>query len=187
MSEHLGKACKICVAITGSVPTKALVSAAPVPEQITSPHEVFEAGGSSVHCHGRNDNGTSSSDVTNFAAPKSGIEKRDVGMIAQISTGERSGAGREWGGVLEPCPDGRQIVRGGQIFTGLEDNLRQDRQGLAPSNASLAAGATGFRDRYERLVATWKSAWKSAWKMMRKSAWKSARGVFDVPIKNGAQ
>ena len=55
----MGKPCIICVAITGSVPTKADNPALPitVAEQIESAQEAFEAGASIAHCHVRNDGG----------------------------------------------------------------------------------------------------------------------------------
>jgi 3-keto-5-aminohexanoate cleavage enzyme len=45
--------CIICVAITGSLPTKASNPAVPIPvtEQIESTHEAFEAGATIVHAH----------------------------------------------------------------------------------------------------------------------------------------
>ena len=54
------KPCIICVAITGSVPTKADNPAVPitVSEQIESTHEAYEAGASIAHCHVRNDDGS---------------------------------------------------------------------------------------------------------------------------------
>ena len=51
------KPCILCVAITGSVPTKADNPAVPVTvaEQIESTHASFEAGASIAHCHVRDD------------------------------------------------------------------------------------------------------------------------------------
>ncbi|MDP4992177.1 MAG: 3-keto-5-aminohexanoate cleavage protein, partial [Marivita lacus] len=87
--------CIICVAITGSVPTKADNPAVPtsVSEQIESTHEAFEAGASIVHAHVRNDDQTPSADPEKFAALKESLEKHCPGMIIQFSTGGRSGAG----------------------------------------------------------------------------------------------
>ncbi|MBT6507180.1 MAG: 3-keto-5-aminohexanoate cleavage protein, partial [Marinovum sp.] len=50
------KPCIICVAITGSVATKADNPALPisVSEQVESIHASFEAGASIAHCHVRN-------------------------------------------------------------------------------------------------------------------------------------
>ena len=64
------KPCIICVAITGSLPTKADNPAVPVTvsEQIESTHEAFEAGATICHAHVRNDDETPSSDPDKFAA-----------------------------------------------------------------------------------------------------------------------
>ena len=61
--------CIICVAITGSLPTKANNPAVPitVSEQVESTQEAFEAGASIVHAHVRNDDETPSSDPERFA------------------------------------------------------------------------------------------------------------------------
>ena len=263
--------CIICVAITGSVPTKANNPAVPitVSEQIESTHAAFEAGASIAHCHVRNDDQTPSSDPEKFAQLKEGIEKHCPGMIVQLSTGGRSGAGQERGGMLPLSPDmaslsvgsnnfptrvyenppdlvdwlasemriygvtpeieafdlshilhairmheqgilfgnlyvqfvmgvknampadkavfdfyvdtmksrapqaqwcaagigPNQIVvnewaiaAGGHTRTGLEDNLRLDRQTLAPSNAALVERTVELCDKYERPVATWQQA-----------------------------
>jgi uncharacterized protein (DUF849 family) len=263
--------CIICVAITGSVPTKANNPAVPitVEEQIESTHAAFEAGASIAHCHVRNDDQTPSSDPEKFARLKEGIEKYCPGMIVQLSTGGRSGAGQERGGMLPLSPDmaslsvgsnnfptrvyenppdlvdwlasemrtygvtpeieafdlshilhairmheqgilfgnlyvqfvmgvknampadkavfdfyvdimksrapqaqwcaagigPNQIVvnewaiaAGGHTRTGLEDNLRLDRQTLAPSNAALVKRTVELCEKYERPVATWQQA-----------------------------
>jgi len=99
--------CIICVAITGSVPTKAANPAVPitVSEQIESTHAAFEAGASIAHCHVRNNDETTSSDPEKFASLKEGLEKHCPGMIIQFSTGGRSGAGKERGGMLPLKPD----------------------------------------------------------------------------------
>jgi len=263
--------CIICVAITGSVPTKEHNPAVPVTvtEQIESTHEAFEAGATIAHCHVRNDDGTTSSDPDKFAALKQGLEKHCPGMIIQFSTGGRSGAGQERGGMLPLAPDmaslsvgsnnfptrvyenqpqlvdwlasemikygikpeieafdlshifqavkmqhdGRlksplhiqfvmgvknampvdkevfdfyvktveriapdatwcgagvaanqivlnewSIAAGGHTRTGLEDNIRIDRDNLAPSNAALVSRAAEICDKYQRPVATWQEA-----------------------------
>lgn len=99
--------CIICVAITGSVPTKADNPAVPitVTEQIESTQAAFEAGASIAHCHVRNNDQTPSSDPDRFAALKEGLERHCPGMIIQFSTGGRSGAGKERGGMLPLRPD----------------------------------------------------------------------------------
>ena len=110
--------CIICVAITGSVPTKADNPAVPitVTEQVESTHAAFEAGASICHAHVRNDDGTTSSDPDKFAALKEGIDKHCPGMITQFSTGGRSGAGTERGGMLPLCPDMASLTVGSNNF-----------------------------------------------------------------------
>ncbi|MCR8722795.1 3-keto-5-aminohexanoate cleavage protein [Frigidibacter sp. ROC022] len=265
------KPCIICVAITGSVATKEDNPAVPVTiaEQIESTHEAFEAGASIAHCHVRDARGAPTSDPELFAELKAGIEKHCPGMIVQLSTGGRSGAGRARGGMLPLAPDmasltvgsnnfptrvyenppdlvdwlasemraygvkpeieafdlshilqaarmqqdGRLagplyvqfvmgvknampvdrpvfdfyietlnrlapdaewcaagigaaqirlnewcIALGGHCRTGLEDNLKLDRETLAPSNAALVRRTVELCDRYRRPVATWQQA-----------------------------
>ncbi|MBV1862823.1 MAG: 3-keto-5-aminohexanoate cleavage protein [Rhodobacteraceae bacterium] len=265
------KPCIICVAITGSVPTKADNSAVPISinEQIESTQASFEAGASIAHCHVRNADGSTTSDPDKFAALQEGLKKHCPGMIIQFSTGGRSGAGDERGGMLPLEPDmasltvgsnnfptrvyenppalvdwlagemrtynvkpeieafdlshihqavamqkdgrlpgelyvqfvmgvknampadkdvfdyyvktmqrlapnaewcaagiGRHqlevnewsIAAGGHTRTGLEDNVRLDRDKLAPSNAALVVLAAELCEKYERPVATWQQA-----------------------------
>ncbi|MEM8824720.1 MAG: 3-keto-5-aminohexanoate cleavage protein [Pseudomonadota bacterium] len=268
----MGKPCIICVAITGSLPTKANNPAVPISisEQVESTQEAFEAGASIVHAHVRNVDETPSSDPEKFARLKEGIEKHCPGMVIQFSTGGRSGAGKERGGMLPLKPDmaslsvgsnnfptrvyenppdlvdwlaaemvthgvkpeievfdlshilkaaemfragqidatpyvqfvmgvknampadrdvfdyyvrtvrrlfgddtpwcaagigARQIVlndwaiaAGGHVRTGLEDNVRLDRERLAPSNAALVQRAAEICAKYDRPVATWQQA-----------------------------
>ncbi|MEP3346446.1 MAG: 3-keto-5-aminohexanoate cleavage protein [Litoreibacter sp.] len=263
--------CIICAAITGSVPTKADNPAVPVTvsEQIESTHACFEAGASIAHCHVRDADGKPTSDPERFARLKEGIETHCPGMIVQLSTGGRSGAGPERGGMLPLAPDmaslsvgsnnfptrvyenspdlvawlssemlkydikpeieafdlshivqatrmaadGRlkgplyvqfvmgvknampadeqifdfyietlkrlapdaqwcaagvgpaqievnewSIKRGGHTRTGLEDNIRLDRDTLAPSNEALVQRAVDLCEKYERPIATWQQA-----------------------------
>lgn len=263
--------CILCVAITGSVPTRANNPAVPitVAEQIESTHEAFETGASIAHCHVRNDDETPSSDPDKFDRLLEGLHAHCPGMIVQFSTGGRSGAGRERGGMLPLRPDmaslsvgsnnfptrvyenppdlvnwlaeemrthnvmpeieafdlshihqavamhrdgrlprklyvqfvmgvknatpvdrdifdyyvrtmGRiapdaawcaagigahqltvnewAIAAGGHTRAGLEDNVRLDRDHLAPSNAALIKRAADICDRHERPVATWQQA-----------------------------
>ena len=263
--------CIICVAITGSLPTKADNPAVPitVSEQVESTHEAFEAGASIAHCHVRDEAGAPTSDPDRFAALKEGLERHCPGMIVQLSTGGRSGAGRARGGMLGLRPDmaslsvgsnnfptrvyenppdlvdwlaaemlaqgvkpeieafdlshivqaarmaadGRlkgplyvqfvmgvrnampadepildfyietlarlapdaqwcaagigpaqitinewAIAKGGHTRTGLEDNVRLDRDRLAPSNAALVRRAAEVCARHDRPVATWRQA-----------------------------
>ena len=268
---NLTNPCIICVAITGSLPTKNNNPAVPITisEQIESTHAAFEVGASIAHCHVRDDAGKPTSDPDRFAQLKEGLEQHCPGMIVQLSTGGRSGAGRDRGGMLPLSPDmaslsvgsnnfptrvyenspdlvdwlasemiahdvkpeieafdlghivqatrmaadGRlkgplyvqfvmgvknampvdepifdfyiktlnrlapdaqwcaagigpaqliinewAISKGGHTRTGLEDNVRIDRDTLAPSNAALVQRAVDLCDKYERPVATWSQA-----------------------------
>ncbi|MGB2202599.1 MAG: 3-keto-5-aminohexanoate cleavage protein [Pseudooceanicola atlanticus] len=115
MSE---KPCIICVAITGSLPTKDDNPAVPITvgEQVESSHEAFEAGATICHAHVRNDDSTPSSDPEKFARLKEGLEKHCPGMIIQFSTGGRSGSGRERGGHLPQSPDMASLSVGSNNF-----------------------------------------------------------------------
>ncbi|MAX32169.1 MAG: 3-keto-5-aminohexanoate cleavage protein [Halomonadaceae bacterium] len=263
--------CIICVAITGSLPRKENNPAVPVTiaEQVESTQAAFEAGASIVHCHVRNDDQSPTSAPEKFASLMDGIKKYCPGMIIQLSTGGRSGAGEERGAMLSLKPDmaslavgsnnfptrvyenspqlvewlademlkydikpeieafdlshihqavnlakqGKlkpslyvqfvmgvknampvdkptfdfyvetlnrlapdaqwcgagiganqlllnewSIAAGGHTRTGLEDNMRFDRDSLAPSNAALVERTVSLCDRYERPVATWQQA-----------------------------
>ena len=263
--------CIICVAITGSVPRKENNPAVPVTieEQVESTQAAFEAGASIAHCHVRNDDQTPSSDPEKFARLMEGLKTHCPGMIIQLSTGGRSGAGEARGGMLPLKPDmaslsvgsnnfpnrvyenppqlvdwlaeemlkydikpeieafdlshihqavnlsqqGKlktplyvqfvmgvknampadkptfdfyvetlkrlapdaqwcgagiganqialnewSIAAGGHTRTGLEDNMRLDRDTLAPSNAALVERTVTLCDKYERPVATWQQA-----------------------------
>ena len=263
--------CILCVAITGSLPTKANNPAVPITiaEQIESTQEAFEAGASIAHCHVRDDAGKPTSDPDRFARLVEGLKTHCPGMIIQLSTGGRSGAGTARGGMLPLRPDmaslsvgsnnfptrvyenppdlvdwlaaemrtyavkpeiecfdlshivqaatmardGRlvaplyvqfvmgvknampaderifdfyietlnrlaptalwcaagigpaqvtinewAITKGGHTRTGMEDNVRLDRDTLAPSNAALVRRAVDLCDKYQRPVATWAQA-----------------------------
>ncbi|MEI6799769.1 MAG: 3-keto-5-aminohexanoate cleavage protein [Pseudomonadota bacterium] len=263
--------CILCVAITGSLPTKANNPAVPITiaEQIESTQAAFEAGASIAHCHVRDDEGKPTSDPDRFARLVEGLKKHCPGMIIQLSTGGRSGAGTARGGMLPLRPDmaslsvgsnnfptrvyenppdlvdwlaaemrkydvkpeiecfdlshivqaasmaqdGRlraplyvqfvmgvknampaderifdfyietlnrlapsalwcaagigpaqltinewAIAKGGHTRTGMEDNVRLDRDTLAPSNAALVRRAVDLCEKYERPVATWAQA-----------------------------
>ena len=112
------KPCIICVAITGSLPRKAMNPAVPisVAEQIESTQEAFEAGATICHAHVRNDDESPSSDPNKFALLKQGLEKHCPGMIIQFSTGGRSGAGQERGGMLPLSPDMASLTVGSNNF-----------------------------------------------------------------------
>ena len=265
------KPCILCVAITGSLPTKANNPAVPITiaEQIESTQAAFEAGASIAHCHVRDDEGKPTSDPDRFARLVEGLKTHCSGMIIQLSTGGRSGAGAARGGMLPLRPDmaslsvgsnnfptrvyenppdlvdwlaaemlkynvkpeiecfdlshivqaakmardGRlatplyvqfvmgvknampaderifdfyietlnrlaptalwcaagigpaqltinewAIAKGGHTRTGMEDNVRLDRDRLAPSNAALVQRAAALCEKYERPVATWVQA-----------------------------
>lgn len=272
-TTNQGKPCIICVAITGSVPRKEHNPAVPISiaEQIESTQESFEAGASIAHCHVRADDQSPTSDPDRFARLLEGLNTHCPGMIVQLSTGGRSGAGRERGGMLSLRPDmaslsvgsnnfptrvyenppdlvdwlasemrqyevkpeieafdlshihqavklnregaipGKLYVQfvmgvknampvdretfdfyiktvkrlapeaewcgagigpgqiqvnewaiaaGGHTRTGLEDNLRLNRETLAPSNAALVRRAVELCEKYERPVASWQEARK---------------------------
>ena len=110
--------CIICVAITGSVPQQSDNPAVPITisEQIESTQEAYEAGASIAHCHVRLEDGTPTSDPDRFAQLKEGIEKHCPGMIVQFSTGGRSGAGAERGGMLSLRPDMASLAVGSNNF-----------------------------------------------------------------------
>ncbi len=114
----MSQPCIICVAITGSVPRKADNPAVPisVSEQIESTHEAFEAGASIAHCHVRNADETPCSDPDLFARLKEGIEAHCPEMVIQLSTGGRSGAGQERGGMLPLRPDMASLAVGSNNF-----------------------------------------------------------------------
>lgn len=114
----MSKPCIICVAITGSLPRKEHNPAVPITmsEQVESTHEAFEAGATICHAHVRNDDQTPSSDPEKFARLKEGLEKHCPGMIIQFSTGGRSGAGKERGGMLPLKPDMASLSVGSNNF-----------------------------------------------------------------------
>ncbi|MDD2867854.1 3-keto-5-aminohexanoate cleavage protein [Neomegalonema sp.] len=110
--------CVICVAITGSLPTKANNPAVPITiaEQIDSTQEAFEAGASIAHCHVRDEEGKPTSDPERFARLKEGLEKHCPGLIIQLSTGGRSGAGQARGGMLPLRPEMASLSVGSNNF-----------------------------------------------------------------------
>ena len=110
--------CIITVAITGSLPTKADNPAVPitVAEQVESTQEAFEAGATLAHCHVRNDDGTPTADPERFGRLVEGLRRHCPGMIIQLSTGGRSGAGRERGGMLPLRPDMASLSTGSVNF-----------------------------------------------------------------------
>ncbi len=112
------KPCIICVAITGSVPRRADNPAVPitVTEQVESTQAAFEAGAAICHAHVRLDDETPTSDPERFARLKEGLERHCPGIIVQFSTGGRSGAGRERGGMLSLRPDMASLSVGSNNF-----------------------------------------------------------------------
>ena len=118
MSEVAGKPCILCCAITGSVPTKAANPAVPISisEQVESSHAAVEAGASIIHAHVRNADETPSSDLDKFAELQEGLKKHCPDVIIQFSTGGRSGAGQERGGMLSLRPDMASLSVGSNNF-----------------------------------------------------------------------
>ena len=114
----MSKPCIICVAITGSVPKKSDNPAVPISieEQVESTQAAFELGASIAHCHVRLPDGTPSSDPGRFALLMEGIKTHCPGMIVQLSTGGRSGAGQERGGMLPLRPDMASLTVGSNNF-----------------------------------------------------------------------
>src|SRR6516225_4224037 len=110
--------CIITVAITGSLPTKADNPAVPITiaEQVESTQEAFEAGATLAHCHVRDDAGKPTSDPERFRRLLEGLRKHCPGMIVQLSTGGRSGMGRERGGMLPLRPDMASLSTGSCNF-----------------------------------------------------------------------
>jgi len=118
LPNQVGVPCILCCAITGSVPTKADNPAVPIliSEQVESCQEAVEAGASILHCHVRNEDQTTTSDPEKFARLKEGLEKYCSGAIIQFSTGGRSGAGHERGGMLPLKPDMASLSVGSNNF-----------------------------------------------------------------------
>jgi len=117
--------CIITVAITGSLPRKKDNPAVPisVAEQVESTQQAFEAGATLVHLHVRNDDETPTSNPERFGSVLDGIRRHCPGMITQISTGGRSGAGHERGAMLYLKPDMASLATGSVNFpTRVYDN-----------------------------------------------------------------
>lgn len=110
--------CIICVAITGSLPTKANNPAVPITtgEQIESTQAAFEAGATIAHCHVRDDAGKPTADPERFGRLMEGLKLHCPGMIIQLSTGGRSGAGVARGGMLPLRPDMASLSVGSNNF-----------------------------------------------------------------------
>ncbi|WGF87672.1 3-keto-5-aminohexanoate cleavage protein [Marinivivus vitaminiproducens] len=114
----MGTPCIITVAITGSLPRKEDNPAVPitVAEQVESTQEAFEAGATLAHAHVRNDDQTPTSDPERFGRLLEGLRRHCPGLIVQFSTGGRSGAGRERGGMLPLRPDMASLATGSCNF-----------------------------------------------------------------------
>ena len=124
----MSQPCIISVAITGSLPRKADNPAVPITiaEQVESTHEAFEAGATLAHVHVRNDDETPSSDPEKFGRLLEGLRQHCPGLIVQFSTGGRSGADKERGGMLSLKPDMASLATGSCNFpTRVYDNSPQ--------------------------------------------------------------
>jgi len=110
--------CIICVAITGSVPQKSNNPAVPITigEQVESTQAAFEAGATIAHCHVRMEDGTPTVDAERYGRLLAALKKHCPGMIIQLSTGGRSGAGRDRGGMLPLRPDMASLSVGSNNF-----------------------------------------------------------------------
>jgi len=118
MSDLHNKPCILCCAITGSVPTKAANPAVPISisEQVESSLAAVEAGASIIHAHVRNADQTPSSDPVKFARLQEELRRHCPEVIIQFSTGGRSGAGQERGGMLSLRPDMASLSVGSNNF-----------------------------------------------------------------------
>ena len=118
MSDLHNKPCILCCAITGSVPTKAANPAVPISisEQVESSLAAVEAGASIIHAHVRNADQTPSSDPDKFARLQEELRRHCPEVIIQFSTGGRSGAGQERGGMLSLRPDMASLSVGSNNF-----------------------------------------------------------------------
>jgi len=118
MSDLHNKPCILCCAITGCVPTKAANPAVPISisEQVESSLAAVEAGASIIHAHVRNADETPSSDPEKFARLQEELRRHSPDVIIQFSTGGRSGAGQERGGMLPLRPDMASLSVGSNNF-----------------------------------------------------------------------
>ena len=87
-----------------------------VAEQVESTHAAFEQGAALAHLHVRDDEGRPTSNPERFRRLMEGLRKHCPGMIIQLSTGGRSGAGRERGGMLPLKPDMASLSTGSVNF-----------------------------------------------------------------------
>jgi uncharacterized protein (DUF849 family) len=132
--------CIISVAITGSLPRKKDNPAVPISanEQVESTHAAFEAGATLVHLHVRNEDESPTSAPERFAQVLDGIRRHCPEIITQVSTGGRSGAGQERGGMLHLRPDMASLATGSVNFpTRVYDNSPQLVDWLAAEMAAF--------------------------------------------------
>jgi 3-keto-5-aminohexanoate cleavage enzyme len=110
--------CIITVAITGSVPRKENNPAVPttIEEQVESTAAAHAAGASIVHVHVRNDDQSPTSDPERFARFQAAMLERCPDIVLQFSTGGRSGAGSERGGMLPLRPEMASLATGSCNF-----------------------------------------------------------------------
>ena len=134
----MSQPCIISVAITGSLPRKSDNPAVPITiaEQVESTQQAFEAGATLAHVHVRNDDQTPSSDPEKFGRLLEGLHQHCPGLIVQFSTGGRSGADKERGGMLPLKPDMASLATGWGW-------VRIERPGLARQAAAWRALSTG--------------------------------------------
>jgi uncharacterized protein (DUF849 family) len=100
------------------VPRKEHNPAVPISiaEQLESSHAAVEAGATIIHAHVRNPDETPTSDPDKFALLMEGLKAHCPGVVIQLSTGGRSGAGRERGGMLSLRPDMASLSVGSNNF-----------------------------------------------------------------------
>ena len=97
-----------------------------IAEQVESTHQAFEAGATLANVHVRNDDQTPSSDPEKFGRLLEGLRQHCPGLIVQFSTGGRSGADKERGGMLALKPDMASLATGSCNFpTRVYDNSPQ--------------------------------------------------------------
>jgi uncharacterized protein (DUF849 family) len=117
--------CIITVAITGSVPRKEHNPAVPttIEEQVESTAAAYAEGASIVHVHVRREDQTPTSDPERFERFDAAIRERCPDIVVQFSTGGRSGAGSERGGMLPLKPEMASLATGSCNFpTRIYDN-----------------------------------------------------------------
>lgn len=114
-----------------------------IAEQIESTQEACETGAAIARGHVRDAEGRPTSDPKRFIRVRKGLARHCPGLIVQCSTGWRSGAGRERGGMLALRPDMASLTLGSNNFpTRVHDTCpSRVRQGRALEGRALP-GAT---------------------------------------------